>query len=113
MPYITATLAAINAIGGGKPADAVEKKAQDLSGGTAAREQRDIQSEIKGAQGTALDQAKQRQTAEAAMAQNRALGNALNQRARAGASAFGGTILTGPLGSQAPAQTTGKTLLGS
>lgn len=114
MPYITGTIAAIEALTASSSSDGTgvfEKKAEDLSGGTAARETRDRASEIKGAQGKAIDDAKLKAQADLTAQASKAQGDALRRQQRQAGSPFTGTILTSPLGVPGQATTT-KTVLG-
>lgn len=115
MPYVTATIAAIEGISAATSDDNTgifEKTGQKISGGEGRRAERDAASELKGAQGSALKAARDKAAADQQNADNRALGNALRRRTR-GAGGFSSTILGGPLGEPAAPNLIGKTLLGS
>jgi hypothetical protein len=101
MPAITGTIALLHAA-------SKEAESRDIFGARAAR---DTASEIKGAQGKALDEAKLKAQADLQNQADKARGAAIRSQARQAGPAWGGTILTSPLGVPGQASTT-KTVLG-
>ena len=113
MPYTAATAGLIELVTGADDEEGkgvLTKGAEKVGGIDAARAQRDAMSEARGAQRDQMKALQDKAIADQQNLENRAAGNALRRRARAGI----GSILTQPaLGApQAPVYG-GKTLLGS